>query len=204
MELWEILLTVANVALLVVGVLDYLYGEAEDSIAYLVFAIGLSAYLTLPIPKLPKLLMVGMAIGMASAIAIIYYKTRGIGLLDTIIGFYAPMVATFITLPTLMFGMAAAIAAIYLHAIRARGKVCSKNLPLPGTRVGVKAWLAWKDWYFVPDGVDVESNDWVEEKKKWKNMKKCIGVRFAIPLVWVYSLFHVTVTLSYFIIFGAI
>jgi len=199
LEPYMLALVLDSLVLLALGVIDFLRGESSFGSVIAAYLAGLSVYLLLPLPWEGRAVLFALHLALLAVMAAMYAAGRGIGSMDFVIAPHAPITFPALHMATLLPGLVAALLGLLLHSYRARNYVCHRGLPIPGTVVSVKAWLAWDKWYFIPSKVrNPEREDDVirREKERWRQKKRCEPARFAIPLVWVYALYHAGVILS--------
>lgn len=188
--------------LLILGVIDYIKGESRLDTTIIVYASGLILYPILPLPRMGIIILFIFHLILLGIMLALYWFEGGIGLMDIVIASHAPLLFPALYLTTIITGVTLGAMGFLLHGYRAKPYVCQKDMPIPGTVVGVQSWKAWDKWYFIPDKklknpekMDEEIR-WIKENV-WRNKKKCVSTRFVIPLVFLYSLFHIGVILVY-------
>jgi len=199
LEPYMLALVLDSLILLALGLIDFLRGESSLGSVIAAYLAGLSVYPLLPLPWEGKAILFALHLALLAVMAVLYATGRGLGSMDFVIAPHAPLTFPALHMTTLLPGLVAALLGLLLHSYRARKYVCHRGLPIPGTVVGVKGWLAWDKWYFIPSKVrNPEKEEEVvrREKERWRNRKRCESARFAIPLVWVYALYHAGVILS--------
>jgi len=207
MELYILALLIDSLLLFGLGVIDFLKGECRVELTILVYLAGVSVYPLLPIPTLGKVLLFVFNLILLGLILGIYKSGGGIGLMDIVIASQAPLVFPVLYIITIAFGVSLSLLSIIIHSYRAKKYICSKKMPIPGTNIGVKGWLAWNKWYFIPRDIkspEKEDEQIKKEKEIWSKRKRCESAKFVIPMVWVYAMFHLGVILTFilFFIFG--
>jgi hypothetical protein len=199
MEPYVIGLILDTILLLILGVIDFVRGESRLDTAIIVYLAGLLLYPILPLTFMGKVLLFVFHLVLLGIILGLYWFEGGIGLMDIVIASHVPLIFPAIYIMTITPGLLLLLLGLFLHSYRARRYVCQRGLPIPGTNVGVRGWLAWDKWYFIPNKIknpEKEDEEIKKIKETWKSRKRCESARFAFPMVWSYALFHTGVIFS--------
>lgn len=209
MHYYLLALMLDTILLLILGIVDYVKGESRLETTILVYLSGLAVYPVLPLPKIGIIILFVFHLVLLGVMIGLYWFSGGIGLMDMVIASHAPLIFPALYISTILPALLLGILGFYLHGRRARPYVCQKGTPIPGTVVGVQSWKAWDKWYFIPNDKlknPEKADEEIREIKEtiWRNKKKCVSTRFVIPLVFLYSLFHFGIILTYtlFVITG--